>query len=197
MAHASALALPESAGSVAGRATVGLRGAGGGDEDEGQDGRSGQGGPARVRDVHAWEKRRAGCPPSAGLRLTMRPRARRLRHIVALVTACSGADLGIPEDPLVTTLTATPALPDAPARHADDGPPEPPRRFEADRAMRTVRHLAGTIGPRLATGPAFREAAAYVEDAPARGVRRAPAGVPGAGRRLVGRAGRRPGGRAT
>ena len=29
--------------------------------------------------------------------------------------------------------------------------------------MRTVRHLAGTIGPRLATGPAFRRAAAYVE----------------------------------
>ncbi len=30
--------------------------------------------------------------------------------------------------------------------------------------MRTVRHLAGTIGPRLATGPAFREAADYVTD---------------------------------
>ncbi|KQW48100.1 hypothetical protein ASC77_15035 [Nocardioides sp. Root1257] len=30
--------------------------------------------------------------------------------------------------------------------------------------MRTVRHLAGEIGPRLATGPAFREAAAYVEE---------------------------------
>ena len=57
--------------------------------------------------------------------------------------------------------------------------------------MRTVRHLAGTIGPRLATGPAFREAAAYVEAAVRRaGLRRAPPVVPGAGRRLVGRPGR-------
>jgi Iap family predicted aminopeptidase len=44
------------------------------------------------------------------------------------------------------------------------GPAEP-ARFEADRARRTVRHLAGEIGPRLATGPAFREAAVYVADA--------------------------------
>ncbi|MBZ5738068.1 M28 family metallopeptidase [Nocardioides mangrovi] len=41
----------------------------------------------------------------------------------------------------------------------------PPATFEAARAMRTVRHLAGRIGPRLATGPAFREAAEWVADA--------------------------------
>jgi len=41
-------------------------------------------------------------------------------------------------------------------------PPEPVR-FDRDRALRHVRLLAGRIGPRLATGPAFREAAAYVE----------------------------------
>ena len=29
--------------------------------------------------------------------------------------------------------------------------------------MADVRHLAGDIGPRLATGPAFREAARWVE----------------------------------
>ena len=41
-------------------------------------------------------------------------------------------------------------------------PPEPVR-FDRDRALGDVRVLAGRIGPRLATGPAFREAAAYVE----------------------------------
>jgi Zn-dependent M28 family amino/carboxypeptidase len=35
--------------------------------------------------------------------------------------------------------------------------------FDRDRALRHVRVLAGRIGPRLATGPAFREAAGYVE----------------------------------
>jgi hypothetical protein len=86
--------------------------------------------------------------------------------LVAIATGCSGADLGMPDDPLVTTLTATPsATPTAPAPSpTTTASPEPPRRFEADRAMRTVRHLAGTIGPRLATGPAFRRAAAYVEE---------------------------------
>src|SRR4051794_12221214 len=38
----------------------------------------------------------------------------------------------------------------------------PPARFAAARAMRAVRHLAGRIGPRPATGPAFREAASWV-----------------------------------
>lgn len=45
-------------------------------------------------------------------------------------------------------------------------PPEPERepvRFDRDRALAHVRVLAGRIGPRLTTGPAFREAAAYVE----------------------------------
>jgi Zn-dependent M28 family amino/carboxypeptidase len=35
--------------------------------------------------------------------------------------------------------------------------------FDRRRALRHVRVLAGRIGPRLATGPAFREAAGYVE----------------------------------
>jgi len=34
--------------------------------------------------------------------------------------------------------------------------------FSARRALADVRHLAGAIGPRLATGPAFREAARWV-----------------------------------
>jgi len=78
--------------------------------------------------------------------------------LVALATGCSGADLGIPDDPLVTTLTATPSATPTTAS------PAPARHFEAERAMRTVRHLADAIGPRLATGPAFRRAAAYVEE---------------------------------
>ncbi len=39
----------------------------------------------------------------------------------------------------------------------------PAARFDADAAMRTVRHLAGEIGPRLATGPAFERAADWVQ----------------------------------
>ena len=46
--------------------------------------------------------------------------------------------------------------------------PGPPRAvllaFSSRRAMRTVRHLADEIGPRLATGPAFRRAARWVEE---------------------------------
>lgn len=37
--------------------------------------------------------------------------------------------------------------------------PAHPRAFSADRAYAAVRHLAGRIGPRLATGPGFRRAA--------------------------------------
>ena len=83
--------------------------------------------------------------------------------LVAFATGCSGSDLGIPDDPLVTTLTATPSAPAPTATPTQASSPERPRRFESDRAMRTVRHLAGAIGPRLATGPAFRRAATYVE----------------------------------
>ncbi|GAB2866751.1 M28 family metallopeptidase [Nocardioides pacificus] len=43
-------------------------------------------------------------------------------------------------------------------------PDQAPARFEADRALAHVRALAGRIGPRLATGPGFRRAAAYVEE---------------------------------
>lgn len=37
-----------------------------------------------------------------------------------------------------------------------------PATFDQGRAMAHVRHLAGEVGPRLATGPAYQEAAAYV-----------------------------------
>ena len=48
--------------------------------------------------------------------------------------------------------------PPAPA----EPPPVDPGDFDADIAMRVVRHLAGTIGPREATSPAYDRAARWV-----------------------------------
>lgn len=41
---------------------------------------------------------------------------------------------------------------------------QPPVQFDPERAMATVTHLAGEIGPREATSPAFHEAADWVAD---------------------------------
>ena len=46
-------------------------------------------------------------------------------------------------------------------RHREPAPVQPPS-FSSERAMDDVRRLAGEIGPRLATGPGFREAARWV-----------------------------------
>lgn len=93
-----------------------------------------------------------------------------LTAVVLATAGCSDEPVADSKQPLPTTSAPTPTR-----------TPEPPRRFEADRAMATVRDLAAGIGPRLATGPAFREAAAYVADAfAAQGyaVRREPFPVP-------------------
>ncbi|MDF1604354.1 M28 family peptidase [Nocardioides sp. YIM 152315] len=88
-------------------------------------------------------------------------------RVVAIVLAvvvlggCSG-DPVEPRQPVSTTPAPTTAPTTAPP--SGTATPAPPARFDATRAMRTVRHLAGRIGPRLATGPAFREAAAWVAD---------------------------------
>ena len=58
---------------------------------------------------------------------------------------------------------AAPATSSGPTPRAARPPRSEPVRFDRGRALRHVRVLAGRIGPRLATGPAFREAAAYVE----------------------------------
>ncbi len=80
---------------------------------------------------------------------------------LALLSAgCIDEPVGDPKQPVETPPPAT-ASP-SPAATAS---PTPPVRFEVERAMRTVRHLAGEIGPRLATGPAFREAADWVAEA--------------------------------
>lgn len=76
---------------------------------------------------------------------------------VAAVTFATGCTTSTPEDPgrvapPVQTTVSAPAVPPEPEPEPE---PEPAAEFDADRAMRTVRHLAGEIGPRLATGPAF------------------------------------------
>ena len=89
-----------------------------------------------------------------------------LLTVAALGGACAGTDPGIPQDPLVTTLTATPRPSTATPTSTPTATstPEPPRRFEAAGAMSVVAYLAGSIGPRLATGPAYRTAAKHVAD---------------------------------
>lgn len=51
--------------------------------------------------------------------------------------------------------------PDEPPETTEE-PPAVPARFRSAAAMATVRHLAGDIGPRLATAPAFDRAAGWV-----------------------------------
>ncbi|MCW2793122.1 MAG: hypothetical protein JWO76_2220 [Nocardioides sp.] len=85
------------------------------------------------------------------------------------VSACS-ADREPPEParPTARTSAADPSStpPSASATAtatATPSAPATPSTFDAGRAVRHVRVLAGRIGPRLATGPAYREAAEYVE----------------------------------
>lgn len=51
----------------------------------------------------------------------------------------------------------------APSPPTASQPPQRPVRFDAAAAMADVRQLAGQIGPRLATGPAYRRAGRLVE----------------------------------
>ena len=64
---------------------------------------------------------------------------------------------------------STPAAPPDPSETSETSAPAPPERVDPDdvrvgTAMRAVRHLAGEIGPRPATSPAYHEAAAWVEE---------------------------------
>jgi hypothetical protein len=83
-----------------------------------------------------------------------------------VLTGCTSPD---------ETSTPSAARPgQSPSGTPASGPasPSPTRRgemreivpFDGRRAMADVRHLAGDIGPRLATGPAFRTAADWVAD---------------------------------
>lgn len=72
--------------------------------------------------------------------------------VVTLVTGCTTSGPAGPEaDPPPSSPPVQTTAP-APTITAE---PEPPAEFDATRAMRTVRVLAGDIGPRLATGPAY------------------------------------------
>ncbi len=58
--------------------------------------------------------------------------------------------------------SASPDAQPSPTETEAEAEPRGPARFRAAAAMADVRRLAGQIGPRLATGPAFREAARLV-----------------------------------
>lgn len=78
--------------------------------------------------------------------------------VLLTTAACSGDPID-PRTPPVTTPPATTAPPTS-APPSDDAPAtaEPAPRFDAELAFETVRDLALGIGPRLATGPAYRRA---------------------------------------
>ncbi|CAI9405975.1 M28 family metallopeptidase [Nocardioides sp. T2.26MG-1] len=78
---------------------------------------------------------------------------------VVLTAAACTADPVDPRSPPVTT-PPTSTAPTDPA--TSTGPPVAAPRFDADRALATVRDLATGIGPRLATRPAYGAAVALL-----------------------------------
>lgn len=109
-------------------------------------------------------------------------RAAAIGSVLLLVAACTSADPARQAAPTAPGSTATsaptPTQPStaSPGATPIDRPSQRPTasptgrnadqallRFRAARAMRTVTVLAGRIGPREATSPAFRRAAALVE----------------------------------
>ena len=91
---------------------------------------------------------------------------------LAAVTACSGASVpsAAPGASTPSSGTSTPAPPTSatpPAGPTSSTTPSATATasltFHAEAAMATVRKLAGEIGPREATSPAYRQAATWVE----------------------------------
>lgn len=91
----------------------------------------------------------------------------RLPALLAAVLLSVGCS---PDESAETPAPGPPSAPPSAATQTPETSDDPapvtrpvgPSDFEADAAMRSVRHLAGTIGPRLATGPAYRRAADWV-----------------------------------
>jgi hypothetical protein len=82
---------------------------------------------------------------------------------VLLLAGCTSPDdPGEPTAPRpsASTSRSAPALTSPSPSVTQELRPVP--SFDGRRALADVRHLAGDIGPRLATGPAFREAAGWV-----------------------------------
>jgi hypothetical protein len=106
----------------------------------------------------------------------------RVKHAVAAVlltaviaASCSGPGDAPPPDAAGAGTEPPPTATDEPTTAGTETPGtspagpatatyQPPPEFEADRAMATVTHLAGEIGPREATSPAFHEAADWVAE---------------------------------
>lgn len=95
-----------------------------------------------------------------------------------VLTACSGGDSQTPADssPVPVDSPTPGTSPEnggqPPAEERPDGTPTvPPARatvhlppeFDPQEALSAIEHLAGQIGPREATSPAFHEAASWVE----------------------------------
>lgn len=104
----------------------------------------------------------------------------KVRHATAAVlagaafaAACTGSGDATPDGGNAATPPATvTGGPPATGPHTPGNSPngratatyQPPPGFDAERALATVVHLAGEIGPREATSPAFHEAADWVAD---------------------------------
>jgi hypothetical protein len=82
--------------------------------------------------------------------------------VVATLAVVALATTACTDEPLADPVPPTPSTPPAPVAPTGPKPIPKPRHFDADRAMATVRTLAGGIGPRLATGPAYDGAAAIL-----------------------------------
>jgi hypothetical protein len=92
-----------------------------------------------------------------------------LPAVVALVLlgACDGGSDAQEAEPNAARSTPSASATDPPSTPPSGSPDAEPNtepvRFSADAALRTVRFLAGRIGPREATSPAYAEAARWVE----------------------------------
>ncbi len=86
--------------------------------------------------------------------------------LAALLAGCTEADLrtGGPESTPPTATDPTSAAPSTSPGTAPEPEPRPlrPTDFDVRRATAAVRHLAGRIGPRHGTSPAFARAADWV-----------------------------------
>lgn len=95
--------------------------------------------------------------------------------LVLTAAACSGNDGETESSPAPSVLTAgtttpSPSVPPSPTPTAAPTPtpsptPVQPPVFDPAAAYAVVEHLAGTVGPREATSPAFSQAVQYVADA--------------------------------
>ena len=83
---------------------------------------------------------------------------------VLVLAGCSASESPPHRSERSSSLTASVSASLPPSRSAAPlTPVEPPARFDASAAMTDVRLLAGRIGPRLATGAAYRRAGRLVE----------------------------------